>query len=194
MFNKKMLINRLFFLLLTTVLLFGTVGCGSSSSSQKSIKKATETQNPVQNTTESNGVITYENYLKIQLDMTYEDVKSIIGEGKKTDLSSDSSSYTWGDAGKTITIQTENGKVLQKSQTMLGKTTSTVTEDQAGKIAKGMSFNDVVNTLGQDYQEISCKKSVDNIRKSYSWTKPNYKNVIVLFQDDKVIDVYNNLK
>ncbi|EGW37357.1 hypothetical protein [Desulfosporosinus sp. OT] len=29
------------------------------------------------------GVVTYENYLKIKLDTTYDDVKNILGEGKK---------------------------------------------------------------------------------------------------------------
>lgn len=116
--------------------------------------------------------------------MTYDEVKKIIGEGRMTDLGSGSKLYSWDDIPREITVQTSEGKVEQKSHTMLSKTTAKVTEDQFNKITKGMTFEQVVSILGPDYQEGSLKKSVDTTRRFVNWVREDKKYIKITSEGD----------
>ena len=194
MFSKKSFFYKLILpsLMFLFILIIG--GCGNKpnntgNSSAESISPAPSSSTPAE-------AVTYENYLKIKLDSTYDDVKSILGEGKKkADNNPDVVSYNWGGSdGQTINVQINKGKVEAKTQAMLGKTTSTLTVDQFNKVTKDMTFDQVVSILGPDYQESSYKKSANAIRRVIIWMRPDFANVTVVLQDDKVINTYNFLK
>lgn len=173
------------------ILLLLIAGCGNNSSKPDNSSEKAKTDNTV---VTKAGVVTYENYQKINFDSTYDDVKSILGAGTKKELNSDVDSYKWDDQGKTITIQTTNGKVSFKSQTNIGKTTANLTEDQFNKITKDMTFDQVVAILGPDYQEQNSKKSGKVITRFVAWVMPDSKSIKVKFQDDKVVNTNNYLK
>ena len=201
MFSKKLVSSKL---ILSLFLLLSIAGCASkpsnpeisSGGSTPPAPSTSQNAKPVGTGTEAKaGEVTYENYLKIKLDSTYDDVKSILGEGRKTATNSpDVFSYNWGESGKTINIQINKGKVEAKTQTMLGKTTSSLTEDQFNKVTKGMSFDQVVSILGPDYQESSYKKSANAVRRVVTWMRPDSTNVTIGLEDNKVFDKYNFLK
>jgi Beta-lactamase inhibitor (BLIP). len=171
------------------LLLFILPGCGKANNPSSS------SQNTKTNKSSTVGAVTYENYLKIQLGMTYKDVEGILGAGSETNAKSNVVSYSWGEnSGKTINVQISQDKVVSKTQTMLGKTTSTLTADQFNKIKKGLTLDQVVSILGQNYQESSYKKSGTTDRRVLVWMKPDTTNITVVFQDDKVVNMYNFLK
>ena len=204
MFSKKSVSSKL---ILSLFLLSSIAGCASKPSNPEISGSTPPAPNTSQNakpgspTTVGAGTeakvkgVTYENYLMIKLDSTYDDVKSILGEGRKTATNSpDVFSYNWGESGKTINIQINKGKVEAKTQTMLGKTTSSLTVDQFNQVTKGMTFDQVVSILGPDYQESSSKKSANAVRRVVTWMRPDSTNVTVGLEDNKVFDKYNFLK
>lgn len=189
MMSQKSVLSKLILPVLMILFILSLAGCGSKSSNTDAAPK------PGISTPAKPEAVTYDNYLKIKLDSTYADVTSILGEGKKKpDDSPDVATYNWGGSGKTINIQTNKGKVEAKTQTMLGKTTPTITIDQFNKITKGMTFDQVASILGPDYQESSLKKSASAIKRVVLWMKPDSTNITVILQDDKVIGMYNFLK
>lgn len=204
MYDKKSVLSKLILPILMFLLLLSLSGCGNKpnnngnpSSGGSASPAPTSPQNTAKPATPSPGVaVTYDNYLKIKLDSTYDDVKSILGDGRKvTDTNPDIFSYIWGGSGgKNVNIQFSKDKVISKTQAMLGKTTSTLTEDQFKQLTKGMTFEQVVSILGPDYQESSLKKAGNGVRRVVMWMKPDSTNITVALQDDKVTDLYNFLK
>jgi len=204
MFHKKSVFAKLILPILMMLLLSNLSGCGNKPNNNENPSSGgfvpptpTGSQNTAKPATPSPGeAITYDNYLQVKLDSTYNDVKSILGSGRKvTDTNPDIFSYIWKVSdGKTVNIQFNKEKVVSKTQAMLGKTTSTLTVDQFNKLTKGMTFDQVVSILGPDYQESSLKKSGNGVRRVVMWMKPDTTNVTVALQDDKVIDLYNFLK
>ncbi|ODA38746.1 DUF3862 domain-containing protein [Desulfosporosinus sp. BG] len=208
MFSKKSVWSKLIFPILM-ILLLSVAGCGSTpskpnnsekssgdSTSQVPTSPAPNSQDVKPNSsTPANGVVTYENYLKIKLDTTYENVKSILGEGKKKAINSDVIDYTWNEQTKTILVQTNKGKVVTKIQSNLGKTTSKLTLDQFNQITTGMTFDQAVSILGPDYQEVSYKKNHANvILRNVVWMLPDSTSIKVYLQDGKVINKNTTLK
>lgn len=209
MFRPKKSISTKFLLpILMLIFLFSISGCANKSGSPANTSTPPSAQNGTSATTPgatsgaaSNikpvpkpGAVTYENYLNIKFDTTYDDIKNILGDGVKDELSTDVIDYKWNDQGKTITIRTLKGKVESKSQSKLGKTTSNLTEDQFKKITSGMTFDQVTSILGTDYQEVSTSKSDKGVDRLVAWMMPDSKSIKVKFQDDKVIKAYNYLK
>ena len=190
--QKKSVLSKFILPILMLLFILSISGCGNKPSSPAS----TPTPPPSQNAKPvvKPGVVTYENYLNIKFDTTYDDVKGILGEGVKDELSADIIDYKWNDQGKTITIRTLKGKVVSRSQAKLGKTTANLTEEQFIKITTGMTFDQVTSILGSDYQEVNLKKSDNVIERLVTWLMPDSKSIRVRFQDDKVIKTYNDLK
>lgn len=201
--------------ILPILLLFilSITGCGSkptnpansnSTSNSASTSSSNSTSNPASSPAPSQtakpvpkpGAVTYQNYLNIKFNTTYDDVKKILGDGLKDDLSANIIDYKWDDQGKTITLRTLNGKIVSKSQFKLGKTTANLTEDQFKKIKKDMTFAQIVAILGPDYQEISTRKSDKSadITRLVGWIMPNSKSIKVELKNDKVVKAYDYLK
>ena len=182
--QKKLASSKFILPILMVLFLLNISGCGNKPSipeqNTKPIVKA--------------GVVTYENYLNIKFDTTYDDVKSILGEGTKNKKDDGILSYKWDDQGKTITIETLKDKIIFKSQTKLGKTTANLTEEQFKKITAGMTFDEVVAIFGPDYQEVNSRKSDNVITRLVAWVMPDSKNIKIRLQDDKVTKTYNYLK
>lgn len=196
MINKKSVISKLILPTLMILCLLSLTGCGNKSSGGSTTPAPNNSQSakPSDSAVTKAAVVTYENYLKIKLDTTYDDVKSILGEGTKKAVKADVVSYQWSEQDKNIVIQTNKGKVESKSQSDLGKTTSTLTAKQFKQVTVGMTFDNVVSILGPDYREVSTERSADAIIRSVVWMMPNSKFVKVKFQDEKVTNTYNFLK
>lgn len=192
MFSEKSGLSKLILPTLMILFLLSLAGCGGESNNVgNSSGKSTS---PAPANSQIAGVVTYENYLKINLDTTYDDVKSILGEGTKKEIDADVVSYKWNEQGKNIVIRTNKGKVESKTQSDLGKTTSTLTIKQFNQVTTGMTLEQVVALLGPDYREVSTEKSADSILKSVIWMMPDSRFVKVKLQDDKVINTYDFTK
>lgn len=209
MFCKKSVSSKLILPLLI-ILLISITGCGNGSTQNKpdntanptggSTASAPSTTAPANSkdskpstSASTNSVVTYENYLKIKLDTTYDDVKGILGEGKKNATNADVVRYTWEDQEKNIVIETNKGKVESKAQHNLGKTTPKITAKQFHQLKEGMTIDQVVSILGPDYREVKNEKSASAIVRSLIWMQPDSKFVKVKLQDDKVTDIYDFL-
>jgi len=202
--QKKSVSSKLILPILLLLFLLSISGCGNKSGSPSNTSTPPSTQNgtsvatpdatPNVKPVAKPGAVTYENYLNIKFDTTYDDVKNILGDAVKDELSTDVIDYKWNDEGKTITIRTLKGKVVSRSQSKLGKTTANLTEDQFKKITAGMTFDQVVSILGSDYQEVSTSKSDTATQRLVAWMMPDSKSIKVKFQDDKVTKSYNYLK
>ncbi|MHB8077523.1 hypothetical protein [Desulfosporosinus fructosivorans] len=188
MFSGKPVLSKLLLPLLM-ILILSITGCGSNKAPENSKDGTT----PAPQTTKP-GVVTYENYLKITLDMTYDDVKGILGEGKKKEVKTDVIKYTWEEQDKNIVIQTNKSKVESKTQNGLGKTTPTLTVEQFDKITTGMTIDQAVSVLGPDYREETLKYSDNLIRRDVVWMLPDSTYIKVNLLDGKVISKNNKLK
>lgn len=208
MFSEKSVLSKLILPILMILFLLGLAGCGNKAGSNGSASVGSTSPAPANSqnaklgsstataatTATKAGVVTYENYLKIKLDTTYDDVKSILGEGQKNTINADIVSYRWNDQGKTITIRTNKGKVETKTQNKLGKTTSKLTVDQFNQVTKGMTIDQVVSILGPDYREASYNKSATSIIRSVVWMMPDSTYIKVTLKDDKVTNKYSTFE
>lgn len=200
MFDNKKRILMFTLPILLVVALLGYAGyksgiVGNAGNTSKSNSSKTQNADSNNAAAAKSTVVTYDNYLKIKIGMTYDDVKGILGEGQKKELKSGVIDYTWKSQKDSIFVQTNQGKVVTKIQKGLGKTTSKqLTVDQLNQIKSGMTFDQVVAIMGPDYQEISYRKSDNSIMRNVEWLLPDSTNIKIYMQDEKVIHKSDTLK
>lgn len=138
--------------------------------------------------------ISIDKFNKIELGMSYDDVKGIMGsEGTQTSMtksgSYESVSYDWkGDKFARVMVRFQNGDLVYKSQSGLTPSEGTAEIDQAkfNKINTGMSYEEVKGIIGSDGEMTSISKIGNSVSSSYRWKGEKYSNIFANFRDDKL--------
>lgn len=132
------------------------------------------------------------NFNKVSMGMTYNDVVKILGNyTSKTSSNGENSSdvnYTWQNVDSSnISVMFENGKVINKSQASLESMNANVTIDKYNKISKRMTYENVRKILGEG--QLTSEGKIFNINsKLYQWINADGSNLNILFENGKVLN------
>lgn len=143
--------------------------------------------------------VTYENFLKVNMDSKYEDVFAILGEGKELTSSEvggvKSVIYTWNGTGiSNVTITIQNDVVSGKAQAGLGSKDAGITLEKYNQVTDGMSYDEVKEILGEG-QITSQTKIMDVECLMYTWMNKDGSNANLTFSSDKLgVKAQFNLK
>jgi len=132
----------------------------------------------------------YEKFLKIEMGMTYDQVKAILGDGTEESSTGDGDqktvTYRWQNSGgSNISVMIQGGVVTNKAQAFLQGMNSKVTLDMYNKVENGMSYDQVKNILG-DGQLTSQSSLLDTKSEIYSWINSDGSNMNVTFTNGAV--------
>lgn len=201
--------------LVSTTLLLVVLGCsfGSFGKKEEAPTPATDTKTTdkpadadkpaTDSTSGGSASLSMDKFNKIEMDMSYDDVKGIMGsEGNKTSEtksgSYESASYEWkGDKYARVSTSFQNGKLASKSQSGITESKGTDKLDQAkfNKVQTGMSYEQVKEIFGTDGELTTQSKYGNTESKSYTWKGPNYERVFTSFNSNKLTNKsQSNLK
>lgn len=144
--------------------------------------------------------LSIDKFNKIELGMSYDDVKGIMGsDGNQTSMSKsgnyESASYDWkGEKYERIMVRFRNGDLVYKSQSGLTPNdgTADITQAKFNKINTGMSYDEVKEIIGSDGEMTSISKIGESVSASYRWKGPKYSNIFANFRDDKLTNKTQN--
>lgn len=130
--------------------------------------------------------ITYENFLSIRMNQSYEEAKSILGEGTENSSSEiggmSTKMYTWkgkGISNMNMTIQ--DGVVVGKAQFGLNKNNSGITLEKYNSVNEGMTLEEVNSILGEG--GLTSQTQIMDLECSiYSWANKDGSNCDITFQ------------
>lgn len=98
--------------------------------------------------------VNYDNFVKIDLGMSYDEVKEILGEGKldteskRGDITTQL--YSWRGKGlSNVSVIFQNNAVTNKSQFKLQDMDAGLTLEKYDQVQKGMSYEEVKNLIGE---------------------------------------------
>jgi len=140
--------------------------------------------------------LSMEIFNKINLGMSYDDVKGIVGSDGDNTASSKSGSYEsktyqWkGERFARISARFRNGKLVYKYQggiTSAKDGTADINQAKFNKINTGMSYEEVKKELGSEGEMTSASQSFGNsINTSYVWRGPKFASIRASFKDNKM--------
>lgn len=185
---KKVLI----FPLLVIIAILILASCGTSSQSSSDNKNTTSsTQSSTQsNPKADNKKYSLDKFMQVQMGMSYDQVKGILGDGQEQSSTGDGEfktiSYTWQNSdGSNISIMLQGGKVSNKAQAFLQRMDAKVTMDKYNKINNGMSYDQVKQILGEG-QLMSQTELLGTKSEIYTWINSNGSNMNVTLQNGNV--------
>ena len=173
-------------------------GCGSNNTS------GSGNNQPKQEQKASEAQEYYNKFVSIQMGISYDEAKTIMGSDGQQTQSSDtgnlkSASYKWdGPKGINISLHFQNG--VLKSKQIMGTTSKApkgkeVTMDKFNQIQTGMSYDDVKGILGFDGCLSSETKLFNSDQKIFHWHNPKGGFLQVSFKDGAVDSkMQSNLK
>jgi len=138
--------------------------------------------------------VSLDKFNDIDLGMSYDEVKGIMGsEGNQTSMtksgSYESVSYEWkGDKFARISVRFQNGELVYKFQSGIttGDGTADINQAKFNKMEIGMTYDEVKDVLGSDGEMTSLSRIVKSTSASYRWKGPKYASIIATFKDDKL--------
>lgn len=215
--EHKVIYKRCFITLLILIAIYGayTGGVKQKENNNSNFEKVTSDEfMPADNITFNNSdgdscnteskdsndkVISYEDFMNIKINSSYEDIKNIIGEGKEISSSEISgiktTIYEWDGKGiSNITLTLQNGKLTSKTQLGLKPMNANITLDKYNKINNGMSYEDVKEILGEG-QLITESSLMNNTSYIYSYINEDGSNANFTFDSNGLnMKVQYNLK
>lgn len=157
-----------------------------SAKSNSSAKSTNTTSKPKQ----EDKKYSYTKFMQVNMGMTYDQVKGILGNGTEESSSGDGDTktvtYTWENSDTSnISVEIQGGKVINKAQAYLQSMDAKVTMDKYNKISNGMTYDQVKAILGEGQlsSQTDLMGSKDDI---YEWINSDGANMNVTFQDGKV--------
>lgn len=143
----------------------------------------------------SSGDVSLDKFNKIELGMSYDQVKGIMGsEGNETSStksrSYEAKSYEWkGEKFARISVRFQNGELVSKSQSGITSSrdgSADLSQDKFNKIQNGMSYSEVKDILGSEGEMTRMSKFGTNTTTSYTWKGPKYSRILTTFRNDKL--------
>lgn len=200
--NKGFIRNICWFTVIALVIMIGALVSGCSDSKQSDSAKETANTSSTSSDTaatqdtskedanKEDTKITYDNFMKIQMGQSYNDVVSLLGEGKESSSSQvgdvKTVIYEWTGSGMgNINVTVEGGVVTGKAQAFLKDYDAKITMDLYNKIENGMTYDQVKGILGEG--ELSSEsKLMDSDSKMYSYVNKDGSNASFTFSDGKM--------
>lgn len=195
--NKGVIRNICWFTVIALVIMIGVLVSGCSDSKQSDSAKETANTSSessdtaaTQDASKTDTKVTYDNFMKIQMGQSYNDVVSLLGEGKESSSSQvgdvKTVIYEWAGSGMgNINVTVEGGAVTGKAQTFLKDYDAKITMDLYNKIENGMTYDQVKGILGEG--ELSSEsKIMDSDSKMYSYVNKDGSNASLTFSDGKM--------
>ena len=184
--NKKPFYKKIWFWVIIVILIAGIGGASGSSDD------TTSTNNQVaENTTKKEETkVNYDNFLKVQMGQTYEEVVAILGEGKESSSSEvnnvSGKMYTWSGKGiANMNVTLVNGVVTGKAQLGLSENKYDITLEKYNQVKEGMSYEEVKAILGEGVIT-SESKILDITSTMYTYAKKNGSNATFTFSGGKL--------
>lgn len=141
------------------------------------------------------GVVDGVKYSKVDLGMSYDEVKNIMGSAgdqiSSSDINGNSmASYQWLNADETGTyaVAFKNGKVCTKMQMNVARTDPVATKAKFGKVQNGMTYKEVKEIFGAEgvvtYMDADEDFGYEYVE--YMWNGPDDSFAQVVFDNGKV--------
>ncbi|SDP61732.1 DUF3862 domain-containing protein [Clostridium gasigenes] len=134
--------------------------------------------------------VNFENFNKINMGSKYEDVKTLLGEGKE--LSSAEVSgiktaiYQWNGTGiSNMNVTIQNDIVTGKAQMGLKDMDAKITSAKYDEVKEGMTYDEVKAIIGEG-QILSRSKIMDIESVMYSWINKDGSNASFTFTGEKL--------
>ncbi|MBO3443079.1 DUF3862 domain-containing protein [Clostridium sp. CCUG 7971] len=191
---KKPFYKKAWFWIIAVIIIAGFAGSGADenpeTSNQASNTESIEESKNVEDSKKEKNKVNYDNFMKIEMGQSHEDVIALIGEGEEQTSSEVSgiktAIYTWnGDGISNMNVTIQNGVVAGKAQVGLKKADSDITLEKYEKVKEGMSYEEVKNILGEG--EISSETKMANIKSViYSYINKGGSNANFTFTNDKL--------
>lgn len=191
--KKKPIFKKWWFwvLIIILIIMIKALSSPSGSSSTGNTKNTTKTGvNESSKPKQEDKKYSYSKFMQINMGMTYDQVKGILGDGTEESSSGDGDlktvSYSWkNDDGSNISVMVQGNKVTNKAQAFLQSMDAKVTLAQYNKINNGITYDQVKAILGEG--ELSSQgKIMDSTSEIYSWINSDGSNMNVTFQNNKV--------
>lgn len=147
-------------------------------------------------TGEKDGTVSASKYNAIQLGMTYDEVKNIMGgDGEKVSTSelegNQYETYQWltSDGSGNAAIALKNGKVTTKMQMNVSWTDPVATKAIYEKIKEGMTYEEVKKLLGCDgaVTYMDADEEYGYQYTEYMWSGENSTFIQIVFENNKVV-------
>jgi outer membrane protein assembly factor BamE (lipoprotein component of BamABCDE complex) len=138
--------------------------------------------------------VSTEKFSKLELGMSYEQVKAIMGSPGTTlsetkSGSFSSASYEWkGDKFARISVRFTNDELTYKSQSGLSPASGTdeINQEKFNKINIGMTYDEVKAIIGSD-GELTSQMKIGKVNSvNYRWKGERYSNIFASFKDGKL--------
>lgn len=182
--------------IITVVLVLIVIGIIGSALSGGDKKTATTntTKQDSKSTTDKPKVVekkySYDKFMQIEMGMTYDQVKAILGDGTEESSTGDGDAktvtYRWQNSdGSNLSITLQGGKVINKTQAFLQSMDAKVTMDKYNQVKNGMSYDQVKGILG-DGQLTSLSVILDSKTEIYEWINAGGANMNVTFNNGVV--------
>lgn len=195
--SNKPFYKRWWFILIAIIVIIGAIGGGKNDTKDKEVATTnSETSSSASNETSSNETetstkkeedtkINYDNFLNIQMGMTYDQVKEVIGEGEEVSSSEiegiKTVMYSWQGKGlDNISVTIQNDAVTNKAQTGLMDMDAGITMDKYNQIQNGMTYDQVKEILGEG-QILSETKIMDMTSIVYEYINKDGSNANFTF-------------
>lgn len=174
------------------VIIIAAVNAGGNSDSKPSTStSSSNTNSSTKNTPKvDNKKYSLDKFTQVQMGMTYDQVKGILGDGKEESSTGDGEfktiSYIWKNSdGSNISVMLQGGKVTTKAQAFLQSMNAKATMDKYNKINNGMTYDQVKGILGEG-QLMSQTELLGTKSEIYTWINSNGSNMNVTFQGGNV--------
>lgn len=193
-FGKHKIITGMLAFVLIFAIASAMVGENDNGNSTEDIAKSnggdiTANSNVENSKTEKqDGKVNYDNFIKVQMETSYEDVVALLGEGTETSSSEisgiKSTIYTWSGKGiSNMNVTVQNDVVTGKAQIGLKKMDAKITLEQFNNIKEGMSYEEVVGIIGEG-EILSETKIFDITSIMYQWINKDGSNMNAIFQEN----------
>lgn len=190
-FGKHKVITGILVLILVFSIGTALGGGDSTETSANNNETATNSNEAASNsnteTQKEDNKVNYDNFINVEMEMSYEEVVALLGEG--TELSSSevagikTTMYTWDGKGiSNMNVTVQDGIVTSKAQLGLNDMDANVTLEQYNSVNEGMTYEEVATILGEG-QVSSETKILDSTAILYEWVNKNGSNMNAMFQD-----------
>ncbi|ADL52456.1 BLIP family protein [Clostridium cellulovorans] len=194
--NTKKIYKKWWLSLLVVVGLIAgvTTGCGGQSStngSAESTSASADDSKKKEEAPKSDSKVTYDNFMKIAMGDSIDNVNALLGPGKEASSSQigdiKSVTYTWDGDGllTSITATVQNNVVTSKMQVGLKKDNVDITLDKYNQVTEGMTYAQVSAILGEG-ELTSQMKIMDIENLTYNWSNKGGTNATLSFTGDKL--------